>query len=235
MSNTAYAYEVMTRDNALNQGNYSTVQAATTLGDTTPPTPNPSTWALFPHATGSTSISMAANTASDPSGVQYDFNCLTAGGHSSSWQASPSYQDTGLLPGHTYTYEVRTRDKSPNQNTGNYSSEQSATTTRSFMSLMALVAAASKNSLGIGAGAVANANPAALPTAVASPISAATPTASAIDTALAQFNASAAPVASSSNTANTPPAAAKTSAVKTAVDQAIRELTVPLDDGGPKI
>ena len=55
--------------------------------DTTPPTPNPSTWATVPYATGSTSISMTATTASDPSGVQYYFDCTAgAGGHDSGWQ-----------------------------------------------------------------------------------------------------------------------------------------------------
>ena len=127
MPNTTYLYEVTTRDNSpnLNTGAYSTVQPGTTQVDTTPPTPNPSTWALFPYATSTTSISMMANTASDPSGVQYYFHCLTAGGHDSGWQASPTYQDTGLSPNVTYSYEVVTRDLSLNMNSGSYSTVQS--------------------------------------------------------------------------------------------------------------
>ena len=94
-----------------------------------PPLPNPITWAVSPHATGSASISMRATTASDANGVQYYFRCLTAGGHSSKWQASSTYTDTGLLPHTTYKYEVKTRDNSPNHNQGNYSLIASATTT----------------------------------------------------------------------------------------------------------
>jgi hypothetical protein len=122
----------MTRDNSSNQnqGSYSTSASATTQQavDSTPPTPNPSTWATAPHATGTTTISMTATTASDPSGVQYFFHCLTAGGHDSGWQASATCQDTGLSPNTTYTYQVMTRDNSANQNQGNYSTSAAATT-----------------------------------------------------------------------------------------------------------
>ncbi|MGB2821627.1 MAG: LEPR-XLL domain-containing protein [Phycisphaerae bacterium] len=96
--------------------------------DTTPPTPNPSTWATQPYATGPTSIRMVATSASDPGGVEYYFDCLIAGGHDSSWQGSPAYEDTGLSPSTAYTYQVRTRDASPGQNTGSYSVPRAATT-----------------------------------------------------------------------------------------------------------
>jgi hypothetical protein len=133
--NTTYTYQVMTRDNSpsQNQGSYSTALSATTqqVADTTPPTPNPSAWATGPYATGSTTISMTATTASDPSGVQYFFHCLTAGGHDSGWQASATYQDTGLSPNTTYTYQVVTRDNSSNQNQGSYSTSAAATTQQS--------------------------------------------------------------------------------------------------------
>jgi len=74
------------------------VALAVVVPDTTPPTPNPSTWATPPAAAGSTAISMTATTAADPSGVQYFFHCLTTGGHDSGWQASATYQDTGCRP-----------------------------------------------------------------------------------------------------------------------------------------
>jgi hypothetical protein len=132
---TAYSYQVMTRDQSANQntGSYSTSQSATTqaAADTTPPTPNPSTWLTAPYATGPNSIQMVATTASDPSGVQYYFQCLTSGGHDSSWQVSETYQDTVLSPSTSYSYQVRTRDQSANQNTGSYSISQSATTSAS--------------------------------------------------------------------------------------------------------
>ena len=93
-----------------------------------PPTPDPSTWAIRAYDTGITSISMTATTASDPrAGVQYYFHCLTSGGHDSGWQASATYQDTGLSANTTYTYEVMTRDQSLNMIKA-YSPSASATT-----------------------------------------------------------------------------------------------------------
>jgi hypothetical protein len=96
--------------------------------DTTPPTPDPMTWQTLPYATGSTSISMTATTASDPSGVEYYFECTAGGGNDSGWRDSPIYEDTGLQPETQYTYRVQARDKSPNQNATAFSSSESATT-----------------------------------------------------------------------------------------------------------
>ncbi len=98
--------------------------------DTTAPTPNRSTWSIEPYARGTTSIKMYATSASDPSGVEYYFDETSgnAGGSDSGWQDSRSYEDTGLSPNTTYTYKVKTRDKSSNQNEGSYSGSRSATT-----------------------------------------------------------------------------------------------------------
>ena len=96
--------------------------------DTTPPNPNPMTWATVPYATGSTSIAMVATTATDPSGVEYFFDCTTTGGHDSAWQDSTSYTDTGLSPSTQYCYRVQARDKSPNQNATGWSTTECATT-----------------------------------------------------------------------------------------------------------
>lgn len=98
--------------------------------DTVPPTPNPSTWSTEPYAAGTSSIRMVATTASDPegNGVEYYFDCTTSGCHDSDWQASSEYVDYGLSPNVTYAYQVKTRDRSPNQNEGGYSSTRSATT-----------------------------------------------------------------------------------------------------------
>ena len=41
---------------------------------------------------------LTAATATDINGVEYFFDCLTAGGHDSSWQNSPIFTDTGLSP-----------------------------------------------------------------------------------------------------------------------------------------
>ncbi|MBN2020913.1 MAG: hypothetical protein JW749_11905, partial [Sedimentisphaerales bacterium] len=93
--------------------------------DTNAPTPDPMTWTLEPTATGETSIEMTATTASDISGVEYYFDCLTAGGHDSSWQDSTYYEDTGLDPDTEYSYRVQARDKSPAQNATGWSSTAS--------------------------------------------------------------------------------------------------------------
>jgi hypothetical protein len=71
---------------------------------------------------------MRATTATDPCGVEYYFDCTSGGGHDSGWQADPSYTDTGLIENTTYTYRVRTRDKSNNLNEGSWSGEISETT-----------------------------------------------------------------------------------------------------------
>ena len=96
--------------------------------DTDPPEPNPMTWSTEPYATGSTSISMTATTAYDPSGVEYYFACTAGGGHDSGWQDSPSYEDTGLSPETSYTYKVQARDKLTLPNTTVWSSTASAIT-----------------------------------------------------------------------------------------------------------
>jgi hypothetical protein len=62
---------------------------------------------------------MTATTATDASGVEYYFTETSGnpGGDDSGWQDSPTYVDTGFLPGTQYTYTVTARDKSANQNT----------------------------------------------------------------------------------------------------------------------
>jgi hypothetical protein len=98
------------------------------LGDTTPPSPDPMTFAVAPYATGDTSISMTATTATDANGVEYLFTNLTLG-TASGWQDSPTYVDTGLEPATTYSYEVKARDKSANANETAASSPPAAATT----------------------------------------------------------------------------------------------------------
>ena len=84
------------------------------------------TFAVAPYAAGNASIAMVASTASDASGVEYFFANTAGDGHSSGWQTSPNYTDTGLSAG-TYTYMVRVRDKSFNRNKTTASSPASAT------------------------------------------------------------------------------------------------------------
>jgi hypothetical protein len=98
--------------------------------DTDPPTPDPAEWLTVPYATSESSITMVAETASDPSGVEYYFDEITAnpGGNDSGWQPSPEYTDDGLIASTTYTYTVTARDLSSNQNETAASTAESATT-----------------------------------------------------------------------------------------------------------
>jgi hypothetical protein len=131
-ASTQYTYTVQMKDALDNTGTASTPANATTQAppDTTPPTPNPATWASVPSADSDTAISMTATTGSDPSGVEYYFDETSgsSGGSDSGWQTSPSYTDTGLSESTQYTYTVQMRDQSANQNTGSVSTSESATT-----------------------------------------------------------------------------------------------------------
>jgi len=98
------------------------------IPDTGAPTPDPLVWATEPTTTGKTSITMIAAAASDPTGVEYYFQCTSGGGHDSGWQSSAYYKDKNLQPGITYTYQVKARDKSPNQNETAWSNQVSAAT-----------------------------------------------------------------------------------------------------------
>jgi len=115
---TACSYRVKARNKAnLLETAYSPVRSASTPPeDTTPPNPNPAVWQTPPYAVPPGSIRMVAVTASDESGVEYYFACTSNPTYSSTWQESPVYQPSSLPKG-TYTFVVRVRDKSPNQNT----------------------------------------------------------------------------------------------------------------------
>ncbi len=98
--------------------------------DMNAPAPDPLTWSSVPSAsTNSNVITMTASDATDPSGVEYYFECTAGGGHDSGWQDSTTYNDTGLMPDAEYSYRVKARDKSQAQNETGWSSEESASTT----------------------------------------------------------------------------------------------------------
>jgi parallel beta-helix repeat protein len=81
--------------------------------DINAPTPNPSEWYIEPYISSESSISMEAKEASDAwsRDVQYEFDCITPGGHDSGWQDSPIYTDTGITIGNGYGYRVRAKDR----------------------------------------------------------------------------------------------------------------------------
>jgi alpha-galactosidase len=91
------------------------------------------TWASVPAAAGDSSITMTATTATDASGVEYQFTRYAADGttllFTSPWQDSPSFTDTGLSANTTYSYTVIARDKSPNQNATALSTPAASATT----------------------------------------------------------------------------------------------------------
>jgi len=97
--------------------------------DNTAPTPSPMTFAVDPYASSETSIAMEATAASDDAGVEYFFDETSGnpGGDDSGWQGSPTYEDTGLTTGLTYTYTITARDLSSNQNESTVSDPASAT------------------------------------------------------------------------------------------------------------
>jgi hypothetical protein len=94
------------------------------------PTPDPMIWYDEPEAIDSSRITMTAVAASDAGGVEYYFEETSGnpGGSDSGWQDSRVYIDSELNSETEYTYRVRARDKSPNQNAASWSTSVSETT-----------------------------------------------------------------------------------------------------------
>ncbi len=87
------------------------------------------TWATAPAATGPSSITMTATTASDDTPpVQYYFECTNFGDANSGWQTSPTYVAQGLSPLTQYTFRVKARDSYMTPNETAFSQTASATT-----------------------------------------------------------------------------------------------------------
>ena len=92
---------------------YFLVNDCNNVADINAPIPDPSEWEIEPRISSSASISMKAETAFDAwsrEDVQYYFECITPGGHSSGWQAGREYTDSGLTLDVGYGYRVRARD-----------------------------------------------------------------------------------------------------------------------------
>ncbi len=100
--------------------------------DTTPPTPDPMSFATPPYPAGATSISMVATTATDSQSppVQYQFVFVSggSGGTSSGWISSTNYTDSGLTANTSYTYKVNARDSASTPNETAFSPDASTVT-----------------------------------------------------------------------------------------------------------
>jgi hypothetical protein len=96
--------------------------------DVNAPMLDPMSFWAPPHATSESSLSMTANPTYDRSGVEYYFACVGGDGHDSGWQDSIEYEDTGLNPSTEYSYCVKARDKSANQNETGWSAVESGIT-----------------------------------------------------------------------------------------------------------
>lgn len=85
--------------------------------DITPPDPNTMTWETEPMATSTTSVYMAATSASDAdNGVEYYFQCVSANGPDSGWQYASTFEPNSLMPDTKYTYRTKARDTSSRLN-----------------------------------------------------------------------------------------------------------------------
>ncbi len=124
-----YTYNVTARDGLGNVSNVSLSVSVTptAAGDILPPTPSPMVFASLPNALDEDTITMTALSAADVNGVEYYFENIT-NSKNSGWQDSPIYTETLLLPATAYSYRVRARDKSANQNVTAFSAAATART-----------------------------------------------------------------------------------------------------------
>jgi hypothetical protein len=127
---TQYGYKVQAKDARDNMTAFSVIGYAKTGEDTTPPDPSPMTWATVPTGISTSEITMTATEANDPCGVEYYFTETSHhnGGSDSGWQSSPTYTDDGLDANTAYTYKVKARDLSVNQNPTDQSDAKQAKT-----------------------------------------------------------------------------------------------------------
>lgn len=127
---TSYTYTVTVRDGRGNTSAPSAPATAIARDDAAPRLPIAAAhWQMLPYATIDNKVSMTAQAATDPSGLEYQFNCVSGGGPNSAWQASPTFVTTALADG-TYVYQYKVRDKSARNNESPYSTSYPAKITQ---------------------------------------------------------------------------------------------------------
>ncbi|MBL7107557.1 MAG: hypothetical protein ISS77_08135 [Phycisphaerae bacterium] len=124
-----YGYKVYARDSAGNVTEPSLVGLAI-AEDMFAPVPDPMTWEIEPYPVSSTQFSMTATEAYDenPTGVEYYFECVTDPNFNSGWYDNRIYEPNTLDPNSEYSFRVKARDKSSNQNETNWSDPSGTTT-----------------------------------------------------------------------------------------------------------
>jgi len=129
-ANASYSYTVQTRDGRGNTSAVSSPVSAAAKDMAAPKLPiTVAHWEMLPYATIDNKASMTATDTSDPSGVQYSFECTSGGGPNSGWQDGRTFVTTVLADG-DYTYRYKARDKSAQHNESDYSTTYTATITR---------------------------------------------------------------------------------------------------------
>ncbi|MCF7730619.1 MAG: DUF6055 domain-containing protein [Akkermansiaceae bacterium] len=127
---TSYTYTVTVRDGRGNTSDPSAPASALARDDAGPALPIPvAHWQMLPYATIDNKVSMTAQAASDPSGVEYQFHCISGGGPDSAWQAGATFVTTTLADG-TYVYQYKVRDKSARNNESSFSTSYPAKITQ---------------------------------------------------------------------------------------------------------
>jgi len=127
---STYVFRVKARDRSPKKNETGWSEPASIVFDLTPPTPNPSEWEIPPFEYQNQTDSkyyhaMRAIEATDPAGVEYEFFCVDTG-ISSGWLDNPQYFIQVIQPYSYRSYKVRTRDKAPHRNEGEYSEPEIA-------------------------------------------------------------------------------------------------------------
>lgn len=122
-----YGYKVRARDDVGNMTEWS-VTGYAIAEDITAPSPDPMAWAAGgePTVINNDTVVMTAATATDPdpNGVEYYFECSDPQ-FSRIWQDSTTYEVSGLDQTVVYSFRVKARDKSQNQNETEWSDLES--------------------------------------------------------------------------------------------------------------